>query len=341
MKINTLLFTQTMHSLLMSALSLQDSLSVCCEILSSSADKKFCKKILKLVNEGRRLNDALSEYGSLFSPLYLSLVYIGEESGTLSQVFGKLSEYLKERKNIRQKMIQALAYPVLVLFTAVIVIFILLMFVMPRLESIFMAFAETSDEIVLRAESIKTHLVTFSVFMAGVILALLALLFVHKFNEKVAFYIDSVLLKIPGIGKVLTVMQIHDFSFAMKLLSDARFPFVDSLRQAAKVLSNLRLRKAVLTVFEKVSDGRSAGECFEAESVFPKYLVIWIKIAERNGNTALAFSQISDYYSGENENILGEITAFAEPVFILITGIIIIGVISQFVLPVFKLLGTL
>lgn len=341
MKINVLLFTQTMHSLLMSALPLQDALSVCTEIITAKNDKNFCQKILKSINEGKRLKDSLELYSSDFSPLYLSLVHIGEESGTLSQVFGKLSEYLKERKNIKQKLIQALAYPVLVLITAVIVILVLMLFVMPRLETIFMAFAEASEEIVLRAEKIKTQLVSFAVIFLLFILIISICFAVHKINKKAALVIDSVLLKIPGIGKIIKVMQIHDFSFAMKLLSDAHYPFVESLRQSSEVLSNRFLKNAILDVAERISEGESAGECFDKQIVFPKYLTIWIKIAERNGNTAQAFSQLSDYYSSENDNILGEITAFAEPVFILLTGIMIIAVVSKFVLPVFKLLGAL
>lgn len=341
MRINVLLFTQTMHSLLMSALPLQDSLSVCAEIMSARNDRSFCERMLKKINEGKRLREALSESGINLSPLYTSLVYIGEKSGTLPQVFGKLSEYLKDRKNIREKMFQALAYPVLVLVAAVIVVLVLMIFVMPRLENIFMAFTETSEKIVSSAEGIKVHLTAFAVSMSVILIASAGCALAHKFNEKAALCMDSFFLKIPGIGDVLTVMQIHDFSFAMKLLLDVRFPFVESLVQSSNTLSNRRLKKAVLAVAERISAGEDIGECFDSERAFPKYLAVWVKIAERNGNTAEAFSQIADYYSSENENLLCGITAFAEPVFILITGIIIIAVISQFVIPVFKLLGTL
>ena len=92
---------------------------------------------------------------------------------------------------------------------------------------------------------------------------------------------------------------------------------------------------------ENVMDGMAVGEAFEREKIFPNYFTVWIKIAEENGNTSEAFREISDYYRFENENILSEITQSAEPVFILITGAIIISVIAQFVIPVFNLLGAL
>ncbi|MBQ3800418.1 MAG: type II secretion system F family protein, partial [Treponema sp.] len=127
MKMNVLLFTQTMHSLLRSSLPLQSALSVCSEILSGKGGRTFTGGILKAVNEGKKLADVLAGQKGTFSPLYVSLVSVGEESGTLADVFGHLASYIRDKKNLRQKIIQAMAYPALVLATAVAVIFVLML----------------------------------------------------------------------------------------------------------------------------------------------------------------------------------------------------------------------
>ena len=124
-------------------------------------------------------------------------------------------------------------------------------------------------------------------------------------------------------------------------MTDTHFPLVQSLVQAEDVLRNKRIKKAVSSACKNITDGIAVGEAFEREKIFPNYFIVWVKIAEENGNTAEAFREISDYYRFENENILSDITQTAEPVFILITGAIIISVIAQFVIPVFNLLGTL
>lgn len=341
MKTNILLFTQTMHSLLRSSLPLQSALSVCSEILSENSGRTFTGGILKAVNEGKKLADVLAGQKSTFSPLYVSLVAVGEESGTLADVFGHLASYIRGKKNLRQKIIQAMAYPALVLATAVAVIFVLMLLVMPRLEEIFMAFTESSKDIGNQMARMESHFRAGAFLLLALILGMLLLLVLHRSNGKAAFFIDSAVLRIPLLGKACMAMQMYDFSFAMKLLASTHFPIVPSLMQAKEVLSNRRLRKAVESACVSVTDGAGVGESFEAEGVFPKYLTVWIKIAEQNGNSAEAFSQICDYYSAENENILAGITAFAEPVFILVTGAIIIAVISQFVIPVFNLLGAL
>lgn len=341
MKIDILLFTQTMHSLLSSYLSLQDALSVCCEILTDVSNKKFVKGVLKKVNEGKKFSEALSENKKEFSPLYISLVSIGEESGTLAGVFGYLCSYLKNKKNMNKKIMQALLYPILVLITAIIVVVILTVLVMPRLEGIFEAFANSSEDIGIQMAKIKVNFLITSIVVLLCILLTICSIFLRKINPYIAIGLDSLLLKIPVIKKFVVTFQMYDFSFAMKLLTGSHFPLVQGLLQAKEVLSNQCIKQSAENVCKKIIDGYGVGESFEEEKIFPKYLTVWIKIAEKNGNTAEAFTQICDYYQNENENILVNVTQAAEPIFTLITGVIIIGIISQFVIPVFNLLGAL
>ena len=341
MKIDVLTFTQTMHSLLKSSLSLQNALRICAEILTSKKEKYITENILKGINEGQRLDSVLGEYKKIFPPIYISLISIGEESGNLGDVFGKLSEYLKDKNKLHQKIIQSLAYPILVLFTAVAVILILLIFVIPRLEDIFMAFTESSQSINVQIQKMQTNITIICFIIIAIIIISILIALLHKSGGKISYIIDAVLLKIPFIGKTIKSMQIHDFAFAMKLLTSAGFPFTTSLEQAGKVLTNKRISLAVQRVYKSVEQGYPAGESFEKQGVFPSYFCTWIKTAEYNGKIQEAFGNISDYYSAENENILSGITTYAEPVFILITGGIIICIITQFVIPIFNLMGSL
>lgn len=340
MKTDVLLFTQTMHSLLSSYLSLQSALKVCSEILTDKREKMLVSSIIKKVNEGKKFSLALTDYKKEFSPLYISLVSIGEDSGTLGQVFGHLSSYLKTKRNLNKKIIQALMYPAMVLITAVAVVFILTVFVMPRLEGIFEAFSASSD-IAGQMIKIKTRFIVMTIVIAVLFLTIVLVVVLRRGKGKIAFMIDSALVKIPVIKKLVMTIQMNDFSFAMKLLSDTHFPLVQSLVQAEDVLDNRCIKKAVESACKRITDGVSVGEAFETEKIFPKYFIVWVKIAEENGNTSEAFREISDYYRFENENILSDITQAAEPVFILITGAIIISIIAQFVIPVFNLLGAL
>lgn len=340
MKADILLFTQTMHSLLSSFMPLQSALAVCREILSGKAEKKITEGLLKKVNEGKKLSAALFEE-KLFPPIYISLVSIGEESGTLAEVFGHLAFYLRDKKNIKRKIVQAMLYPIIVLATAVAVVFILTVFVMPRLEGIFEAFSNSSESVGMQMSRIKANFSFAISALFGFMAIIIACFFARKISKRAALAIDTIILKIPYIKDFAMTMQMHDFSFAMKLLAQTHFPLVQSLNYAKDVLSNACIKKAVESVCRNIASGKACGDSFEDEKAFPKYLTVWIKIAEENGDAAEAFSQICSYSQSESEGILTGITQAAEPVFILITGIIIIAIIVQFVLPVFNLLGAL
>lgn len=340
MKTDVLLFTQTMHSLLSSHLSLQSALKVCSEILTDNKEKIFVHDIIKKVNEGKKFSHALSEYKKKFNPLYISLVSIGEDGGSLADVFGHLSSYLKAKRIMNKKIIQALLYPAMVLITAVAVVFILTVFVLPHLEGIFEAFSASSD-ITAQMLKVKFRFLITIVISSVLFLIIISAFILKKRNDRIAFFTDSLLLKIPFVKKLVMTMQMNDFSFAMKLLSYSHYPLVQSLILSKDVLRNKRIKKSVENVSKKITDGISVGEAFESEEFFPNYFTVWVKIAEENGNTSQAFKEISDYYRFENENILSDITQAAEPVFILITGAIIVSIIAQFVIPVFNLLGAL
>jgi len=341
MKINLLLFTQVIHSLLESSMPLQSALSISQKMFTGQREQKFVQNILKKINEGTRFAEVLSNYPQIFPPLYISLVSIGESSGTMAEVFGRLTEYIKSKKKLMQKMVQALSYPVLVLFTAIIIMVILVIFVMPRLEEIFIAFTESSETIAIEMLKIKTRISFFAIIISILILLTVITAIIHKLNCRVALIIDRIILKLPFIKTIAMTLQMYDFCFSMKLLSSTHYPLVQSLLQAKDVITNLGLRKAVENVCINITAGMEVGKAFEIENIFPSYLTVWIKTAEQNGNTEKAFKELSDYYSNESENILTGIIQSAEPVFILITGALIISVIGQFVIPVFRLLGAL
>lgn len=346
MKIDVLLFTQTMASLLKSSLNLQEALEICSEIYGNKSDKKFCKELSLAVNNGNLLNMALEKYEKEFSPLYLSLVKIGENSGTLTQVFEKLSEYLKAKKEIKEKIIQCLIYPIVVLVTAILIVFIIMFYVLPRIQGIFEVFSDNANDILLSITKVKANLTFAGIMLLSLVFGSLIFYLCYKKSrrgseKRFAILVDKIILKLPFIGENVTISQITDFSFAMKLLTSAYFPFTESMRLAQHVCTNLEIKKSVGNVFEKINQGKFIAESFEEEKSFPSYLLTWVKVAEKSGKTEEVFTQIYEYYSNETSNTIAKLVVSAEPVFILITGSIIISIIFQFVIPIFKMMGTL
>lgn len=341
MKIDVISFTQTLSSLLKSNLTLQSSLQIASEIDSNKKNKEFCKLLYNRVTEGFNLSNLLSSYESIFSPLYLSIVRLGEKSGTLIEVFEKLSSYLKTRKATKDKIIQSLIYPILVLISALVVVFVIMFFVFPQLEQIFEAFSDSSLDVSLQISKIRQNMMIITYILFALIVSIILLFWVHKKNERCAYYIDCFLIHLPLVKKYVIINQTMDFAFAMKLMSASHFPFSEGINQSIQVLTNRRYKLGMINIYKEIINGNNIGESFERQKILPSYLVTWIKISEINGDTEGVFSQIYEYYSNENSNIISGIAVTAEPVFIILTGIIVLFLIGQFVIPIFKLLGTL
>lgn len=341
MKKDTLFFTQVMKSLLNSSLSLQDAISVCAEIMPEKKEKVFCGEILQKVNEGKLFSEVLSGYKGVFSGLYISLIKIGEETGSLESIFTRLCNYLETKRKIKRKVMQALSYPILVLVSAVVVIFIVIFFALPRLNIIFKAFSESSSEIEEKIRTMKNSLSIFMFILIFIAVVTIIILTLHKVSERVAYKIDCILLKVPYIEKVIKTLEMQDFSFSVKLMTIAGFTFVESIISSSKVVRNRKIKKSIIKVCESIKNGQKAGESFERQKVFPSYFTVWVKTAEKNGKVERAFEQISKYYSEESENITSSIVSYAEPVLILITGSLIILFIFQIIIPIFNILGSL
>lgn len=336
-----ILFTQNMASLLKSGLSLQDSLEVCSNINDNPRNVELCKSLCKQINDGNTLSNGLKLFSNQFSELYISLIEIGETTGSLSEVFEKLSVYLKEKKQTREKLLQALIYPLIVFITALVVVLIIVFFVFPKLESVFEVFTESSEEVALKVSSIKYSMIFFCTVIGFFLLFITLVVVLRKTNKSFLLLTDKILFRIPFIGKYIQTNCTNDFSFAMKLLSSSYLPFSESLKQSKDVVKNLYYRNSLEKVYDRIISGCDISDAFKEQKVFPVYLVTWIGLAQSTGNVENVFSQVNEYYKNEATNIIQGLVVSSEPFFILITGLIIFILVGQFVLPVFKLLGGL
>lgn len=334
-------FTESMAALLRAGLSVQESLQVCMKIDKSEKNKLLCTELLTALMKGERLHSALELFSSSFPPLYISLVRIGEAAGSITDVFTRLATYLAIKKETRQKITQALVYPMAVLVTAVCVIACIVLFVFPRLEAVFNVFAENSIQVASSVDSMYRSLVTVAITAVTLFFAVILTVLLHRLSECARKTIDALFLRLPFFSQYIKTTCTSDFSFSMELLCSSGVPLVQALEQSAHVARNVAYREAVLHAGRDVAQGKMLSESFEKQRVFPDYVVTWIGIGESTGAVQTVFSQLHRYYEKESARIIGNITVSAEPAFILLTGILLFILVGQFVLPVFSLLGAL
>ena len=215
------------------------------------------------------------------------------------------------------------------------------LFVYPRIESVFEVFTENSQEVALKINSLKSGLMIFCFIFLVLILSIILISILYKISSRFRLLFDSLVLKLPVLGNYIKTIETNDFSFAMKILCSSYIPFSESLLKAKDVVKNRSYRKALKDVHDRIVTGADIATAFENENIFPAYLITWINLAQNTGRIDDVFSQIYEYYNTESENISSRIVVTIEPALILLTGLFVFLLVINFVLPIVNLLGAL
>jgi len=338
---SVLFFTETLAALLSSGLSVQDAVHIGAEIIKDKKTTAVCRHLEQSLLSGESFHHALSVYEDSFSALYISLVKIGEKTGSVAPVFRHLSDYLREKRHTKRKIIQALIYPVTVSVTALIVSIFIIVFVFPRIQEIFTIFIAESAQAAHSIQRMRYSIIGIGVFFVVCVSVWIFFVVLYKINQRAAAYIDRLLLALPVSGTIIKALCTSDFTFAMDLLLQAGIPLVQALRQAGAVVFNREYAHAIQVCADDVFCGEKISASFSRQKAFPSYIIQWIGIGEKTGQTGIIFKQIHAYYTKENEQLISTALAAAEPAFILAAGLVLLFLVIQFVLPIFSLLGRL
>jgi len=335
-------FTDTLAHLLSSGLIFKEALEVAQTIFQKGKINHLTATLLDKIKKGTSFHDALEEFSPTFPPIYRGMVKVGEKVGSLEQAFKGLSLYLTEEKKLREKLIGSMMYPAMILSVAFIGIFILVLFILPRIKGIF---TQLGSQLPQRIESI-THVLNVLMIAGVSCAALLCVLFavvylIRKTRGSMAERLDRVILRVPILGHIRSLRESLNFLFAMETLTGAGFAVEDALLEAGNVVENRALQGGILQVREKILRGEALSAAFMENPIFPERLSRWINIGEKSGNIEKAFAQLRSYYQSEVERWSTRFMNLIEPVLILSVGAVIFLFIIFFVMPIFTIYGSL
>jgi len=332
-------FTDIMANLLQAGLTLQGALELCKSISANTKTSILSQTILNGLNRGMPFYEVLKIYTSSFSPLYRSLIRLGEKTGSVGAVFSRMSSYLRAEKKIRGKLGNIIWYPLLILGIVVIGCLGIIFYIMPRMTGIFSAFNNNITETNITLDNIHRSLwVSLGIIIILVIMALSIFVF-RRMSKSFAFFIDSAIISLPLIGSFIKSLQTLDFSFAMEMLTGSGITINNALKESTAVVTNQAFSNAILEVYEKILRGEKLSSSFLDNNAFPEYIGTWIAVGEKTGAVEPVFSQIRTFFQTDVEHDSERLMGMIEPALTLFIGIIVLILIIQFVLPVFSLYG--
>jgi len=317
------------------------------DILIADFDKPAVKSLLIEVRDtlgkGQPFYTTFAKYPKYFSSVFVNLIRSGEASGNLERVFEDLSGSLDKEQKLRGRVRSALVYPIVLVCLAIVIIFGLVIFALPRIASNF--------------ANIGGSIPTFSkvVFAVGLFLGEYALLIILLFVALLAggwYFFRKVEVgrrlvtraadKLPVINNVIHRMALQRFASTFASLLKSGMPIIESLEICADAVGSTELKEALLRISrEGIAKGLTVGEAFRKEPFFPRVVVNLIAISEKAGHLENILETLAEFYEGEIDSAVSILVSLLEPALLVVIGLIVGLIALSIIVPVYQMVGNI
>lgn len=326
-----IIFTKQLRTMIRAGISIMNLL----EILESQTEnprlKKTIARMSRDIREGATLHEAFSKHPGVFSPLYCSMIYAGEASGSLSDVLERLIYIIGHEHKVKSDIKSAMNYPIIVVVFLTIAFFVLLTFVIPKFVPLFQ---DANIDIPLPTRIcifLNEFLVAYwPLLLAGIVGGITALLLWFK-TPGGRLARDSFLLRIPIIGQLMVKSAMSRFASIFAILQTSGVQVLDSMRILSGTIGNAAISKTFENVQGQLEEGLGLAGPLRQARFFTPMVINMIAIGEESGNLDEMLSEISIHYDSEVEYAIERLSAAIGP--ILIVGLA--GVVGFFALAIF------
>ena len=297
------------------------------------------ENIIESLNNGQPLSAAMKKFPKVFPAIYVNIIRVGEQSGTLSQTMLDLADNLEEGEQFRRRVKGALIYPKIILGVMLTFIFVLALFVMPRILTIFTSMGAeipmATRVIIAITEFINKHLTLILGTMFG---AGWGVYFALK-NPKIRKARDRLYIHLPFVGYI-----IHNYNTAQAAqhfgtLFASGIPIMRCLEITQSVMANKVFQDEIIYMIDRIKNGASLSQSFPEPSVFPPMFVKMIRVGERTGKLPHVIDYMKNYYKGLVDNDVRNITAIIEPVIMILLGLMVTGLVVTVIGPIYQLIS--
>jgi type IV pilus assembly protein PilC len=336
-------FTRQLATLVDAGLPLLRGLRVLEKQERNPTLKRIIGELAVAIEGGSTFSEGLAQHPKVFNRLFVNMVKAGELGGVLEVVLNRLSEFMEKAQKIKGKVVAAMFYPSAVIFVAVAILTILLVFVIPKFEAIFKEMLEGQGlpkftEFVLSvSRAVADH---FLVTLGGVVGFFIALKLFTKTKVGRRIF-DKLKLNFPILGPVISKVAISRFARTLGTLISSGVPILQALTIVRETSGNVIVGGAVSAVHESVKEGETITAPLEASNVFPPMVVSMVDVGEQTGALPEMLMKIADTYDDEVDNAVAAMTSLLEPIMIVCLAVIVGSIVIALFLPLITLIDQL
>jgi type IV pilus assembly protein PilC len=338
-----MIFTRQLATLIDSGLPLLRSLTVLAKQEPDKVLKNTINKLADSVQSGNTFSDALALHPRIFNDLYVNMVKAGEVGGVMELVLNRLSEFQEKAAKIKNKVVAAMVYPMIVITMAMAIMGFLLVFIVPKFEAIFhdmlgnKPLPAITTFVIAASNLVKNHWLV----LVGAVIAVVA---AYKFIARTGggrFVIDRFKLRMPLLGDLNRKTAISRFSRTLGTLVTSGVPILQALNITRETAGNAAIAAAISQVHDSVKEGESIVQPLEASRAFPPMVVSMIDVGEETGKLPEMLLKIADVYDDEVDNAVAALTSMLEPIMIVFLAVIVGTIVLALFTPLISIISGL
>ena len=331
------LLTRQLATLVRAGLPLEEALLAVSQQTERPRVQSILLGVRARVMEGHTLATGLADFPRVFPEIYRATVAAGEQSGHLDTVLERLADYTESREVLRQKVLGAMLYPIVLTIMSFTIVSILLAYVVPKVVQVFEN-SRTRLPLMTRALVAVSDLIRHYGIWLLLALIALAVLFVRWQREPAnQRRVHRWLLTLPLVGKLLRGFNTARFTRTLSILTASAVPVLDALRISGEVVTNLPMRDAVAEATARVREGAPIGRSLAASRLFPPMTIHLISSGESSGKLENMLERAALSQERELEGLVTALTGLLGPLLIVCMGMFVMGIVFAMLLPIFEM----
>ncbi len=336
-------FTRQLATLLQANLPLLRSLEVMIRQERNVRFKACLEQVSEQVRSGSKFSDGLKQHPKVFDRLYVNMISAGEAGGVLDLVLLRLAGFMEKAQRTKKKVKSAMTYPAVVVSVAVLIVFLLMVIVVPKFQSIFDDMLDgaplpTPTRLVVGT---STFLGEHFLLTVGLVVGLffgIKILLGTSMGSKVFNWFS---IHLPKVGIMVRKVNIARITRTFGTLLSSGVPILQALTITKDITGNVFYADAISRIHDCVRDGESLSTQMSRESVFPDMVTSMVDVGEETGELSDMLTRIADNYDEDVDNAVAGITSIIEPVMIVFLAFVVGFIVIALFLPIVEIIKQL
>jgi len=330
-------FTKQMGTLLNSGIKLTEALSV---LTMQAADTQFKNALTDIrdrVVTGESFTEAMGDYGDYFDVIYISMVRVGEMTGSMGDSFFTIANFMEKRRKVESKVLTAMIYPIVLFCFCLLAIMVLTVKVIPKIAEQITRTGQELPWITKRLMEISYIMRSWwIVLVLAVIVAIVWGLKRFFKTERGAYMRDKFLLSLPMFGPLLKQRVVARFASTLSTLLSSGLAMAESLRVVAEVTGNTLMRRAVRHARERILAGADIATPLRDSGVIDPAIAHMVAVGEKSGELEVMLKNISDNLESSTDVVIERLSAAIEPLIIVFMAGVIGIIAYATILPILE-----